>query len=113
MVIRQGDIYWVELKAPRGSEPALRHPMLVVQNDRFNRSSISTSVVVSLTSNMIRAASPGNVVLRKGEANLPRRSVVNVTQIETVNKYELVDLIGRLSHQRIREVLVAHRFVAR
>jgi mRNA interferase MazF len=70
---------------------------VVVQNDIFNRSAIRTSVVCLITSNLSRAKAPGNVLLRKGEANLPKASVVNVSQILTVDKAELVELTGKLS----------------
>jgi len=105
MVIHQGDIYWVDLGVPSGSEPAYRHPHLVIQNNLFNTSNIKTVVVCSLTSNLKRAGSPGNVTLKKGEANLPKKSVVNITQIYTVNKTDLVEKIGSLSGNRLKEVL--------
>jgi len=105
MVINQGDIFWVDLGEPSGSEPAYRHPHLVIQNNVFNRSRIGTVVICSLTSNPQRAESPGNVLLEKGEANLPKPSVVNITQIFTVNKQDLVEKIGALSRTRITQVL--------
>ncbi|MBM3155620.1 MAG: type II toxin-antitoxin system PemK/MazF family toxin [Chloroflexi bacterium] len=105
MVIRQGDIFWVDLGKPSGSEPAYRHPHLVVQNNIFNRSRINTVVVCSLTSNLRRAESPGNVLLEKGEANLPRQSVINITQIFTVDKKDLIERIGSLSGGRMAQVL--------
>ena len=105
MVINQGDIFWVDLGEPSGSEPAYRHPHLVVQNNVFNRSRIDTVVVCSLTSNIQRAESPGNVLLEKGEANLPKPSVVNITQIFTVNKRDLMEKIGSLSCNRTAQVL--------
>ena len=80
MVIRQGDVFWVELGVPRGSEPAYRHPYVVIQNDVFNTSRIGTTIAVALTSNLSRANIPGNVQLRKGEANLPKASVVKTLQ---------------------------------
>jgi len=105
MVINQGDIFWVDLGEPSGSGPAYRHPHLVIQNNVFNRSRISTVVVCSLTSNIQRAESPGNVFLEKGEANLPKPSVVNVTQIFTVDKKDLTEKIGSLSRNRLAQVL--------
>jgi len=105
MVINQGDIFWVDLGEPSGSEPAYLHPHLVIQNNVFNRSRIGTVVICSLTSNPQRAESPGNVLLEKGEANLPKPSVVNITQIFTVNKQDLVEKIGTLSRTRITQVL--------
>jgi mRNA interferase MazF len=80
-----------------GSAPAERHPCVVVQNDIFNRSAIRTSVVCLITSNLSRANAPGNVLLKKGEANLPKASVVNVSQILTIDKAELAECTGQLS----------------
>jgi mRNA interferase MazF len=89
MVINQGDVYWVELEEPSGSEPGYRHPHVVVQNNVFNQSRINTVVVCVLTSNLKRAEAPGNILLEKGEANLSKQSVVNVSQIFTVDKQTL------------------------
>ena len=95
--IRQGQVYWLDLGPAAGSAPAERHPCVVVQNDIFNRSAIATSVVCLITSNLGRAKAPGNVLLKKGEANLPKASVVNVSQILTVDKAELTECICTLS----------------
>ena len=111
MVIRQGDIYWVDLQEPIGSEPGYRHPHVVVQNDVFNCSRIHTVVVCALTSNLQRAEAPGNVLLKPGEANLPKQSVVNVSQIFTVDKRQLGEKIGSLSTLRVREILDGIRLV--
>lgn len=105
MVINQGDIYWVDLDEPSGSGPAYKHPHLVIQNNLFNRSQIRTVIVLALTSNLRRAEAPGNVLLDKGEANLPKQSVVNVSQIFTVDKSQLDEYIGTLSSKRVREIL--------
>ena len=105
MVITQGEIYWVDLGEPAGSEPGYRHPHIVVQNNLFNSSKINTVVMCSLTSNLKRGQSPGNVVLRKGEANLLKKSVVNITQIYTVDKSDLCQKIGKVDNDRIKEIL--------
>ena len=104
MVIEQGEIYWVDLGEPGGSEPGCRHPHIVIQNDLFNSSKINTIVMCSLTSNLKRGLSPGNVVLKKGEANLPKKSVVNITQIYTVNKNDLSEKIGKVNSAIIKEI---------
>jgi mRNA interferase MazF len=104
-VIRQGDVYWVELGRPRGSGPGFRHPHVVVQSDLFNRSRLNTTVVCVITSNLTRAEAPGNLLLSKGEANLLKRSVVNVTQLFTVDKSQLVEKIGTLPTHRVGEIL--------
>jgi mRNA interferase MazF len=105
MVIGQGEIYWVDLGRPSGSEPGYRHPHVVIQNNLFNASKINTVVVCALTSNVKRAQAPGNVLLNKGEANLPKKSVVNISQIYTVNKSDLVEKIGKVSEKRFNEIL--------
>ena len=105
MVIRQGDIYWVDLGEPTGSEPGFRHPHVVVQNDVFNRSRIQTAVVCALTTNLRRAEAPGNVLLKPEEAGLPKQSVANVSRIFTVDKRQLGEKIGTLDALRVREIL--------
>lgn len=105
MVVKQGDVYWIELSEPRGSEPGYRHPHLVIQNNLFNRSRINTVVVCALTTNLKRGDAPGNVILNKGEANIPKKSVVNISQIFTVNKSDLLEKIGTISMVRFVEVL--------
>lgn len=105
MNINQGDIFWVDLEDPKGSEPGYRHPHVVIQNNVFNKSKINTVVVCALTSNLKRATAPGNIVLRKGEGNLPKDSVVNVSQVVTLNKFDLVEKIGSLSPKRIQQIV--------
>lgn len=102
--MRQGELYWLRFGG-QGSEPSGRRPALVIQDDRFNRSAIQTTIVAAVTSNLKLADVPGNVRLKKGEANLPRPSVVNVTQIRTIDRDRLVEQIGNLSPRRIRQVL--------
>jgi len=111
MAVSQGDVFWIDFDEPSGSEPGYRHPYVVVQNNVFNRSRISTVVVCELTSNPRRAAAPGNVLLDVGEANLPKRSVVNVSQVFTVDKAHLGERIGSLSASRVRQILDGIRLV--
>lgn len=105
MTIKQGDIYWINLVAPKGSEPGYRHPHVVIQNNIFNFSRINTIVVCALTSNLKRTAAPGNVLLKKGEGNLPKDSVVNISQVITVNKSDLTEKIGSLSPSKLKEII--------
>jgi len=105
MVINQGDIYWIELDEPEGSEPGYKHPHVIVQNNLFNRSQIRTVLVCPLTTNLKRASAPGNIVLDKKESNLPKQSVVNVSQVFTVDKSQLDEFVGSLSSERITEIL--------
>ncbi|MGA3200875.1 MAG: type II toxin-antitoxin system PemK/MazF family toxin [Bryobacteraceae bacterium] len=94
--IRQGEVYWVDFGPARGSAPADRHPCVVVQSDLFNQSMISTTVVCLITSNLRHASAPGNVALKRGDAHLPKASVVNVSQVIAVDKADLSERIGRL-----------------
>jgi len=105
MVINQGDIFWIDFNVPDESETGYRHPHVVIQNNLFNRSRINTVVVCTLTSNFKRASAPGNVILKKGEANLPKKSVVNISQLFTVNKSDLCEKIGTLSKDRTSQIL--------
>jgi len=105
LTIKQGDIFWVDLGIPKASEPGYKHPHVVIQNNVFNVSKINTVVVCALTSNVKRAAAPGNVLLKKGEANLPKDSVVNISQIITVDKSDLIEKIGFLSSSKMKQVV--------
>ena len=111
MSIKQGDVFWIELDEPKGSEPGFRHPHVVVQNNIFNKSRINTVIVCSLTSNVKRAEVPGNVLLKKGEANLKKESVVNVTQIVTVDRADLIEKIGTLSSTRVHQIIAGLKLV--
>jgi mRNA interferase MazF len=111
MEINQGDIFWVPLEAPDGEEPGYTHPHVVVQDDVFNHSRIHTVVVCALTSNLKRANLPGNVLLEAGEANLPKPSVVVVSQVSTVDKTQLDEYIGTLSQERVGQILAGMRFL--
>jgi mRNA interferase MazF len=111
MVIQQGEIYWIDLGDPIGSAPGYKHPHVVVQNNIFNQSRINTVVVCVITSNLKRATAPGNILLDAGEGNLPKQSVVNVSQIFTVDKNDLEEKIGILSRKRVEEILAVVQLV--
>lgn len=108
--IRRGDVFWIGPDDARGSVPGLSHPHVVVQDDVFNHSRITTVVVCALTSNLHRANEPGNVLLDPGEGNLPRQSVVVVSQIASVEKGLLGERIGSLSAERVDQILDGLRF---
>lgn len=85
-MIQRGQVRWADLGPPRGSAPALRRPVLVVQIDRLSRSRIATVAVVILTSNLRLADVPGNVLVEPGDSGLPNPSVVNVSQLISADK---------------------------
>lgn len=94
----------------RGAIPSYSHPHVVVQDDVFNHSRIATVVVCALTSNLHLAGEPGNVVLEVGEGNLPKQSVVVVSQVSSVDKARLGEWIGSLSDSRMDQILAGLRF---
>jgi mRNA interferase MazF len=102
--MKRGELWWAALPDPRGSEPGYRRPVLIVQADPFNRSSIQTVIVAALTSNLRLAAAPGNVMLRRRESRLAKDSVVNVSQLATVGRQLLVARISQIPLQRMQEV---------
>jgi mRNA interferase MazF len=108
MRIDRGTIYWIAPEAFSGGNYA--HPHVVVQEDVFNHSRIATVVVCALSSNLQRASEPGNVLLEPGEGNLPKQSVIVVSQISSVEKLWLGERIGTLSEARVQQVLDGLRF---
>jgi len=103
-MIKRGQVWWVDFGDPRGSEPAYRHPALVLQRDEVNRSNLATVVVCVLTSNKRMANAPGNTLLPKRTTGLPRDSVANASQIATVNKEDLIELAGTVAAPLLRNV---------
>ena len=111
MVVRRGDVWWANLPDPVGSEPGYRRPILILQIDQFNESRIATVLAAIVTKNLSRADSPGNVYLPKSTVGLRLESVVNVSQILTVDKRLLMERIGKLPRPKLLEVEVGVRFV--
>ena len=113
MELNQGDIYWVSLTEQNGSEPGFTHPQVIIQDDIINHSRINTVVVCALTTNLKRANAPGNVLLEVGEANLPKQSIVVVSQVSTVDKAQLGEYIGSLTPHRVNQILAGMQFLQR
>lgn len=110
-MIERGDVYWITIDDGRGAAaPNLAHPHVVVQDDVFNHSRVTTVIVCALTSNLERAHEPGNVLLDPGEGDLPKRSVVVVSQISSVEKAQLGPKIGSLSEERVEQIVAGLRF---
>ncbi|MEO5837222.1 MAG: type II toxin-antitoxin system PemK/MazF family toxin [Acidimicrobiales bacterium] len=99
-------MWWADLGEPRGVGPGFERPVLVVSSDAFNRSKIATAVCVVVTSNLRLADAPGNVRLDSGDAGLDRPSVVNVSQVVTLDKAALVERLGTLDDAHMN--LVEH-----
>ena len=104
MVIRKGSIYWVNFSPGKGSEPIGRRPGLVIQSDILNDSKLNTVIMLAITSTIKLGELPGNVTLKKGEANIPKKCVINATQIKSVDKASIKEKIGTLSKQKMDDV---------
>ncbi|MBF5043260.1 type II toxin-antitoxin system PemK/MazF family toxin [Aggregicoccus sp. 17bor-14] len=108
--VNRGDLCWIAPDDSRGPAPEYSHPHVVVQDDVFNHSRITTVVVCALTSNLHRMTEPGNVLLEPGEGGLAKQSVIVVSQISSVEKSRLGERIGSLSQERVDQILAGLRF---
>jgi len=100
----RGEIWWADLGLPLGSEPGFKRPILIIQDNSFNRSRIQTVIVASITSNSALGEAPGNVYLNKEESGLPKDGVINISKISTIDKRRLLEKVGVLSRLTISEV---------
>ena len=101
MVVRRGEIWWAGLGDPQGAGPGYRRPVVIVQADAFNRSNIQTIIAAVITSNLRLAEAPGNFLLSRKESRLPRDSVVNVSQVITLDKAYLLGKVGSLQPRQL------------
>jgi mRNA interferase MazF len=104
MVIERGDIWWASLPVPAGAGPGFDRPVLVIQSNAFNRSRIQTVAVAIITSNIQRANAPGNVLIPRKASGLPRPSVVNVSQLMSLDRSFLRKKVKRLADVEMRQV---------
>lgn len=102
--MKRGEVWWADLPDPAASEPGFRRPVLILQSDQFNRSQINTVIVAAITSNVRLTAAPGNVSLSRKGAGLNRESVINVSQVLTLDKSFLSEKAGKLSQAKMSEV---------
>lgn len=104
MEIARGEVWWAQLPTPVGSEPGHRRPVLIIQDNDFNQSSIRTVIVAAFTANLRLAGAPGNVLVKRKESGLRQDSVVNVSQVLTIDKSFLQARVGRLKAATIDAV---------
>ena len=110
-MIGRGEIWWASLPTPIASESGYRRPLLVVQSNDFNQSRITTVIAVVISSNLRLADAPGNVLLSKKESGLPKKSVVNVSQLITVDKSFFTEKLGSIGILKLKEVEAGVRLV--
>lgn len=96
---------------PTGSSPGFRRPVLIVQSDSFNKTNLNTSIVALITTNLDLAEMKGNVLLKKNQSDLPKDSVLNVTQIFTIDKRLLLEYVGQISEHKMEQVEKGLRLV--
>jgi mRNA interferase MazF len=104
MVIGRGDIWWANLPEPVGSSPSYSRPVIVIQSDTFNRSKINTVVIAIITTNTKLAGSLGNVLLTAKQSCLPKDSVVNVSQLFTIDESILRDYVSTISDKKMEQI---------
>ena len=109
--MRRGEVWWASLPIPRGSEPGYRRPVVIVQSDAFTDSRIRTILVAAVSSNMRLSEAPGNVRLSRRQSRLPKDSVINVSQILTIDKSYLTERISKLTSDKISELEEGLRLV--
>ena len=109
--MQRGEIWWASLREPLGSEPGYRRPVLIISTDDMNLSSIKTVLTVILTTNLNLANSPGNVIVSTDETGLAKDSVVNVSQLVTVDKAFMTEYIGTLEEDTMLKVAAGLRLV--
>ena len=102
--MRRGEIWWADMPEPVYSGPGYRRPVLVVQDNDFNKSSIKTVIVASITSNLRIATAKGNVIISPSHSGLEKDSVVNVSQLLSLDKTLLFELVGELSANKMEQV---------
>ena len=100
----KGEIWWATQPSPRGSEPGKTRPVVVIQGDSFNRSSIQTVLCAVITSNIGLSNAPANILLEKADSGLERSSVINFSQILTLDKTYFIQLVSMLSKSQIQKI---------
>jgi mRNA interferase MazF len=103
-MVNRGEVWWASITEPAGSGPGFRRPVLIVSDDTFNGSKIATVVAAVITSNLRLAEAPGNVRLPAGKAGLSKASVVNVSQLITLDKRLLTSRAGKLARDQMEPV---------
>jgi mRNA interferase MazF len=100
----RGEIWWAALPLPEGSKPAKQRPVLIIQCDNYNRSKINTVICASITSNVELASHPGNLLLEKSISGLDKTSVINFSQIATIDKTDLIKQVCMLPKFMIEKI---------
>jgi len=104
MVISRGEIWWADLPEPIGSSPGYRRPVVIIQSDIFNKTNLNTSIAALISTNLEREKMRGNILLKSHQSGLPKDSVVNVTQVFTLDKSLLYEFVETLSERKMAQI---------
>jgi mRNA interferase MazF len=104
MVNERGEIWWADLPAPIGSSPGYQRPIVITQANFLSKTDINTVIGAVITTKLKLAEMPGNVLIEKNQSGLPKDSVVNVTQIVTIDKTQLLEFVGTLSERKMEQI---------
>jgi mRNA interferase MazF len=104
MVVNRGEIWWADLPEPTGSSPGFRRPVVIIQSDIFNQTNLNTSIAALVTTNLELGRMRGNVLLKQYQSGLPKDSIVNVTQVFTLDKKLLLEFVGSLSERKMEQI---------
>ena len=100
----RGELWWADFGIPFGSELGYKRPVLIIQNDFFNNSKINTTIVIPLTTNLLLADAPGNILITKHESRLKKDSVITISQIEVIDRQRLIEKITKLDRAIIERI---------
>jgi len=100
----RGELWWADFGLPFGSEPGYKRPVLIIQNDFFNNSKINTTIVIPLTTNLLLAEAPGNILITKNESKLRKDSVMVISQIEVIDRHRLIEKITVVDGAIIKKI---------
>ena len=100
----RGELWWADFGIPFGSEPGYKRPVLIIQNDFFNNSKMNTTIVIPLTTNLILADAPGNILITKHQSKLKKDSVITISQIEVIDRRRLIEKITKVDRSIIEKI---------
>ena len=100
----RGELWWADFGIPFGSEPGYKRPVLIIQNDFFNKSKINTVIVIPLTTNLILADAPGNILITKSQSKLKKDSVITLSQIAVIDRRRLIEKITKIDRPIFEKV---------
>ncbi|MCL2380119.1 MAG: type II toxin-antitoxin system PemK/MazF family toxin [Treponema sp.] len=100
----RGELWWVDLGVPFGSGSGFRRPVVILQNDFFNKSQIKTTIILPLSTNMILADAPGNIIITKKESKLNKNSVIILSQVKAVDRARLIEKISKIDRTIMEKI---------